>query len=460
MRFDQYRAAIRFGCGLSPVIAPAVSASDMLSSLRGDDLLARRFPIPGFDIVLSAMVEMQAARKKSRRSNSEAEQRNFTEMRRARNRELRLESAGWFRNTLMRRISTQDGFRERLAFFWADHFTARGTGGVTGVGYMPYVEEAIRPHVSGRFADILKAVVTHPFMIDYLDQTRSAGPNSRIAKRNARFSGLNENLAREVLELHTLGVDGPYTQDDVRQLAELFTGLSISPEKGFMFRRRFAEPGAETVLGKRYGGDPARLSHVFNALEDLATHPATAKHIARKLAVHFVSDAPETALIEALEMRFKQTSGDLLAVYEVLLEHPDSWSSAQGNVKQPIDFIASSLRALAPTPDQLPTNPRAIYRDLVLPMSLMGQPWGAPLGPDGWPEADGAWITPQRMAARLQWGMAMPYQLRSFLPDPRRFARDALGPDLPKPVEFAAKAAETRSEAVGVVLCSPAFQRM
>ncbi|MEO1140690.1 MAG: DUF1800 family protein, partial [Pseudomonadota bacterium] len=206
-------------------------------------------------------------------------------------------------------------------------------------------------------------------------------------------------------------------------------------------------------------GTPS-LDHIMDVMDDLATHPATGRHLARKLAIHFVSDDPDPELVEALEQQFAATSGDLLAVYEVLLTHPKSWSPEARNVKQPIDFVGSTLRALDLVPRHIPDDFRKLRRHVLGPMTLMGQSWGVPLGPDGWPEADAAWITPQRMAARLQWGMTIPFLLKRLLPDPREFVEIALGDTAPEPVRFAAAAAETRAEGVGIVLASPAFHRM
>jgi uncharacterized protein (DUF1800 family) len=307
----------------------------------------------------------------------------------------------------------------------------------------------------------LVAVVTHPLMLHYLDQNTSAGPNSRAAARARRTSGLNENLAREVLELHTLGVNGPYTQNDVRELAALFTGLSYTAEDGFVFRKPYAEPGAETVLGQSYGGKAPRLDDITAALHDIARHPATAQHIAQKLAVHFVADTPDPALVQALARRYGETGGDLSAVYTALLDHPAAWAPERVNVKPPVDFIGSAWRALAVDPEVVEgLSLRDLRRTLILPLRDMGQPWQAPDGPDGWPEEDSFWITPQGLSARLRWAVSAPPVLCDPLPEPSAFAPVALGQGaVPDPVEFATRAAETPAEAIGLVLASPAFQR-
>ena len=230
---------------------------------------------------------------------------------------------------------------------------------------------------------------------------------------------------------------------------------------GFSYRKSRAEPGEKTVLGRTYGTSGARLEGIFAALDDLARHPATAMHLARKIAVHFVSDTPDSALIDAMASRYRDTDGDLHAVYAAMLTHPSAWDFAQRNVKSPIDFVGSTLRALDVAPRQIQNaKPGRILNNLMMPLALMGQEYGSAPGPDGWPEADPQWITPQRLAARLQWAMGVPHLMRRVLPDPRDFVDIALGQDVPEEVRFAANAAEDRAEGVGLVLASPAFQRM
>ena len=462
MTFDPIRADIRFGCGLSPRLAPPGSVEDMLARLIAPDQAAARFPIPAFGSLWPEAQALRVSVREYRRTTSDAARKAAKKRVQAKRRLMRAGAARWFGHTLLRRALGPDPLRERLTAFWADHFTAVGRTALTRHAQPAYIEEAIRPHIAGRFADLLKAAVTHPMMLIYLDQHRSIGPTSRAAqgaKQSGR--GLNENLARELLELHTLGVGGPYNQDDVRQLAELLTGLSFDAQAGFAFKPNFAEPGVETVLGIPYGGGKPELGDIHAALEGLARHPATARHIARKLAVHFVSDTPDPRLIAAMASRFQETDGDLHAVYAVMLYHPAAWDVTHSNVKPPIDFIGSALRALDIVPRHLPlTHPRRMRNTLLTPLALMGQQWGQTLGPDGWPEMDAEWITPQRLSARLQWAMSVPFLIRRVLPDPRVFVATALGSDAPDTVRFAASAATSRAEGVGLVLASPAFQRM
>ncbi len=458
MPFDPTLAATRFGIGLSPDLAAPTSVSDIMTQLRGPDHGAQAFEIPKFADVtphVSTYLRLHRARVQARGTDQEqATQEAFQELR-SQGRAVRERH---FRATLARWTHNPDGFRERLAAFWGDHFTVVSRNGQTAHMVQPYIEEAIRPHLTGSFSQMLRACILHPMMLRYLDQIRSMGPNSPAALE--RGAGLNENLAREVLELHTLGVDGPYTQHDVRQLAELFTGLSYNPSKGFVFRPPFAEPGAETVLGQDYGGGAAALDPILQVLDDLATHPATARHIAQKLAVHFVSDTPSDRLVSDLEHVFNQTGGDLGQMYEAMLNHPESWSPDPVKIRQPFEYICASMRALAVPADRiLGLTRQEILRGFYHPMQLMGQTWQHPLGPDGWPEEPLAWITPRGMAARINWAMNVPQFLNNTLPDPRDFVKTALGKYAPQEVVFAANSAEARSEGIGLVLASAAFNK-
>jgi uncharacterized protein (DUF1800 family) len=462
LSFSPELAEIRFGCGLSPVLAPVQSPQAMLDGVSGTDLMAAKFPIEPFSEFRNRMIVSKSIRKNMRKTRGTDEFKTYRKQRNVLNRIARQDMARWYGRTMLRWTNTEQGFRERLASFWGDHFTTIGKVGLLRRATSPYIEDAIRPHISGSFAEMLIASTTHPMMLHFLDQEKSVGPNSIYAIRKPKKkAGLNENLAREVLELHTLGVDGPYTQNDVRQLAELFTGLTYQPQVGFKFSKNYAEPGAETVLGKSYGGEgQAQLKPVINALRDLAVHPATAYHIASKLVVHFVSDTPDAALVDHVATRFLQTDGDLMSVYTALLEHPAAWGETLQNVKPPVGFIGSSMRALSVPAEAIETlNEKAMNAKLKTPMTLMGQTWQKPGGPDGWPEEDVAWITPQGVSARLRWAMSVPQELRSDLPDPRQFVVDALGTQATKAVRLVAASAESRAEAIGLVLASPSFQR-
>lgn len=457
MPFEPTLAAIRFGTGLSPVVAAPEWDGELMDRLRGPDTAARDWPIATYGSILPQVTDYFATQYASNHGTPEeravADER-LDEMRQ----QKRAATKADFRSTLARMATSPDGLRERLVLFWADHFTVVGKNNDNDwAPYVSsYVEEAIRPHVAGRFRDMLVAVTTHPMMLHYLDQDRSMGPESQAGRQ--REKGLNENLARELLELHTLGVGGPYSQNDVRELAELLTGLTLD-NGALLFRPRWAEPGPETVLGRVYPERPG-LGPIEAVLGDLAVHATTAEHIARKLAVHFVADEPDPDLVAALRRTFVDTGGDLAAVTEALLSHPAAWAPERRKVRQPVEFLAASLRALGVGGDWIAgREPKETDELFLNPMAEMGQPWQQAGGPNGWPEEAEAWVTPQGVAARINWAMTRPERLLAQLPDPRVFVETALGPDVSEAVATAAYAAERPDEGIGLVLASAEFQR-
>jgi len=456
MRYDPILAAIRFGTGLGPRFSPPASAADLLQELIGPDRMAAAFPLPPYDQSIAQHGQFVAATRGRRKETDPTRRKAFmAEQKRLRRVAQGVYRAG-LRHNLARAVEADYGFRERLARFWADHFTVGKRTPILTEAISCYADEAIRPNLAGDFATLLKSAVTHVAMLLYLQQAYSAGPNSPVIKKRPD-RGLNENLAREVLELHTLGVEAGYSQTDVRQLAELFTGLSYQAGEGFRFRGPFVEPGAETVLGRSYEGG---LADIHAALDDLARHPATARHLARKLAVHFVDDRPDPALVDHVAAAYSASDGDLTATYSALLDHPAAWTPERRKVRQPFDFIAAALRALDMPGAQVAALPtRKTNGRLLGPMALMGQPWERPDGPDGLPEEAAAWVTPQGMAARIQWAMHAPQVLMDGLPDPRTFVVSALGGTASADLAFAAGAAATRAEGIGLVLASPEFQR-
>ena len=217
------------------------------------------------------------------------------------------------------------GFVERLVWFWSNHFCVSSF--VVPFTAGGYEREAIRPHVLGRFADMLVASASHPAMVQYLDNARSVGPKS-VAGLIVKV-GLNENYARELLELHTLGVRTGYTQDDIISLAKVLTGWTIlpaatNPEHGveFVFNPRIHEPGPQTVLGKTYA--EVGMNQGRAVLADLARHQSTAVHVGRKLARHFVADDPPESLVARLAQRFHDSDGDLKEIARALVEAPET----------------------------------------------------------------------------------------------------------------------------------------
>jgi uncharacterized protein (DUF1800 family) len=250
-------------------------------------------------------------------------------------------------------IATPNGYAERLALFWANHFTVAAVKAQTLPLAGAYEREAVRANLTGTFADLLSATSRHTGMLIYLDQAQSIGPSTRLAKR--RDLGLNENLAREILELHTVGVDSGYTQDDVTEFARALTGWTVSsrltarfapdiPIGQSFFADTLHEPGTRTIMGKRYAQSGAAQSAAI--LADLAAHPATAKRIARKLATHLIADNPPASAVTALETAFTRSGGSLPALHAAAVDLKEAWDPQPAKFRTPYEFLTASLRAL------------------------------------------------------------------------------------------------------------------
>lgn len=446
-------AAIRLGYGLSPLMPPPADAAAVLASVK---VTAARPPeMTTAEAQAQQVATLQA---RHRAKEGEAQKQAFDLVKR----DVYGRTAASYQARLAHAAGAPVGFGERLAQFWADHFTVRTTTLPQRWLSPAFIEEAIRPHIGGRFADMLKAAVTHPAMVLYLNQNQSVGPDSPAAKarRKGGMPGLNENLARELMELHTLGVGATYSQEDVRSLANLLTGLTYDAREDVRFVARRAEPGADTVLGKSYGGRKPRIEDIHAVLDDLAVHPATARHLATKLAMHFSSDEPDPGMVADLTNAYARSDGDLMAVYAVLVAHPALAAQFRQKVRQPFDFIAAALRALGLSADAaMAINQKQARRWLRDPLEVMGQPLDAVPGPDGWPEEAGAWIRPQLLAERIDWAMTAPSRLVDPLPDPRRFVQTALGSTASEGVVWAVPKAESVREGVGIVLASADFNR-
>ncbi len=351
--------------------------------------------------------------------------------------------------------STTAPLVERLVYFWSNHFTVsqRKLPVLCGA----YEREAIRPHVLGQFRDMLKAVVQHPAMLIFLDNHTSIGPNSPAGSRAnqaGRNRGLNENLAREILELHTLGVDGGYSQDDVTNFAKILTGWTVvlepdaPPERAgrFTFVENRHEPGKVSILGRSYGG--TGLSAGFAVLDDLARHPATARHIATRLARHFVSDVPPAGLVAKLEAAFVKTGGDLRAVSEALVMAPEAWAHPASKIVPPFDFLVALQRGFG-----LDTPPGETVRL----SNILGQPLWNAASPKGWPDDDDAWISPSPIRERLRIAEAIAKKLPKA--DPRALLTAVFADTVSENTRLAVHRAETRDQAIELMIMSPEFMR-
>jgi len=338
---------------------------------------------------------------------------------------------------------------ERLTRFWSNHFTVSCIRPeITGFAGA-FEREAIRPHVTGRFVDLLLAAERHPAMLFYLDQVLSIGPDSRVGQR--QHKGLNENLAREMMELHTLGVDGGYTQDDVEALARILTGWSIArlraPNAGnFQFYPQLHEPGPQTLLGKTYpesGYDQGEL-----ALRDLAAHPATATHIATQLARHFIADNPPKDAVQRIARVFRDTGGDLKRVTQAVVHEDAAWQPF-AKVRTPDELLIAASRITGFTPP-----PPFLVQTLHI---LDQQPFFAP-SPAGWPDDAGDWVGPESVLHRADCCQSFAARLPDP-PDPVALADAVFGETLPDDTAQAIRRAASRREGLALLLASPEFQR-
>jgi uncharacterized protein (DUF1800 family) len=362
-------------------------------------------------------------------------------------------------------------FAERLVHFWTNHFAVSADKG-TVFGVAGTLEnEAIRPHVGGRFADLLTAVEQHPAMIAFLDNQYSVGKDSDLARFAARVGrqrtdapdqpkrefGINENLAREILELHTLGVNGGYTQRDVTAFAQIITGWSIGGGKGrlaggvpgrFYFRDNLHEPGAKIFLGKTYAEEGQRQGEAV--LADLARHPATARFIATKLVRHFVSDDPPPAAVERVARAFLKSGGELPTVYAALIEAPEAWDADMRKFKTPEDFVFSTLRALNVSPRQ----PEEVVRSF----DLLGQRQYTPGSPAGWPDTAKGWDGSDALMHRVLWASRTASRYEQGI-DPVELAASSLGAYARPETVTALRRASSSAQALALLLMSPEFQR-
>jgi len=345
-------------------------------------------------------------------------------------------------------MGAEIGFVERLVWFWSNHFCVSADIVTNMAG--GYEREAIRAHVLGRFGDMLVAVESHPAMLVYLDNFRSIGPMSVAGLINK--TGLNENLAREILELHTLGVRSVYTQDDVTRFAKVITGwtmrpMATDPDHGneFVFNTRLHEPGPQTIIDKTYpeGG----VEQGKAVLADLARHPATAAHVAAELARHFCADEPPDSLTQRLSKRFLETDGDLKEIAKALVEAPETWDEQRLKLKRPSEWLISAWRAIGTAPE-----PRRILDS----QAYFGERLWRPVAPQGFSDMQAAWI--DGLAQRLDIANRIAERVGNAI-EPAAFVETALGPLASDETRKTVARAESRQQALTLALMSPEFQR-
>jgi uncharacterized protein (DUF1800 family) len=468
-------AVLRFGLGARPGDLAAAAGDPrawLAAQIQGAPPLAGNTPLAPSDQIFTEVLAAREERQEMKRE--EAAQAGPQAVAAAFN-PVRDAYLPHYRAQVLARAQsaalTARPFAERLVHFWTNHFAVSADkGAVFGIAGT-LENEAIRPHVNGRFVDLLTAVEQHPAMIAFLDNQYSVGKDSDLALIAARRAarqvdapdkpkrefGINENLAREILELHTLGVHGGYTQRDVTTFAQIITGWSIGGGKGrlaggtpgrFYFRDNLHEPGAKTFLGKTYAEDGQRQGEAV--LADLARHPATAHFIATKLVRHFVADDPPPAAVERVARAFLKSGGDLPHVYAALIEAPDAWDTEMRKFKTPEDFVFSTLRALNVSPRQ----PEEVLRSF----DLLGQRQYTPGSPAGWPDTSKSWDGSDALMHRVLWASRAASRYEQGI-DTVDLAASSLGAYARSDTLTALRRASSSSQGLALLLMSPEFQR-
>lgn len=463
-------AVLRFGLGARTndlTLATGDPRAWLRTQIRGAAHLAGTTAVAPSDQIFAGVL---AARNERQAMKREAGLQSDAEIKAAFN-VLRTAYMPHYRAQVLARAQsaalTSRPFAERLVHFWTNHFAISADKGAI-FGLAGTLEnEAVRPHVNGRFVDMLTAVERHPSMIAFLDNQYSVGADSTAAQRAARNAtpanppkrrfGINENLAREILELHTLGVNGGYTQRDVTTFAQIITGWSIGGGKGrldggqtgrFFFRDDLHEPGAKTFLGKRYPQEGQAQGEAV--LEDLARHPSTARFVATKLTRHFIADEPPPATVERLTRAFLESDGDLPHVYSALVDSPEAWDERPRKFKTPEDLVFSALRAFGAAPN----DPDEVIRSF----DFLGQRQYTPGSPAGWPDIAKAWDGSDALMHRVLWASRMAERYDQGI-NPLDLAASALGRYARAETITAIRRAASGPQALALLLMSPEFQR-
>ncbi|SEL79897.1 Uncharacterized conserved protein, DUF1800 family [Pseudoxanthomonas sp. GM95] len=450
-------ATNRFGLGARPDEIAQLGDPQgwLLAQLRDTAQPAPFDSLPTSLDYLQQDIALQQARREAKRDGGDKPKDLAKDLRQGQARELTLR--------YQVAVASQSSFVERMVRFWSNHFAVSVDKRVAAPYAAPMEREAIRPHVTGNFVDLLLAVETHPAMLRFLDNARSVGADSMAAQRARRRDpdkapGLNENLAREILELHTVGANGGYSQADVTEFAKAITGWGVpmpqdfkkgTATSAFLFRPNAHEGGARTVMGKRYA--EAGLGQGKAVLADLAVHPATARHVSTKIARHLISDTPPQAVVDAMTQAWLKSGGDLATVYTALIRHPAAWDAQARKFKTPDDYLVSALRAGGALGDQRPQALAAL-------LNRMGQPTFTPRSPAGFEDDAAQWSGPDALWKRVQGAQALAEGVPEDVLDPLSTAQAVFGGTLDADTLTALKRAESPRDGLALLFASPAFQ--
>lgn len=466
--FDAVIAANRFGLGARSGELPKIQG-DARGWLKSQIKGARELPAAIRSLPLSSQVfqeQVQAlmARREAQKAAAESETGAAAPRTGARRNVILDNYLAQVAARYQLATRSEESFRERLVHFWSNHFAVSMDKNVVAALAGTLENEAIRPNLHLSFHDLLLAADSHPAMILYLDNQGSTGPNSQLAQQASRRANrqrkvdINENLAREILELHTLGVSGGYTQSDVTSFAKVLTGWSVGGGQGrllnsgepgkFMFRDGLHEPGAQTVLGKRYGEEG--INQARAVFKDLARHPATATFIATKLVRHFIADEPPAAAVQRVATAFRDSDGHLPTVHAAVVDCAEAWSQPLCKYKTPHEFVVSTFRAL----DYVPEQPRQV----LAPFELLGQRPYSPGSPAGWADIAGQWDGPDALMKRIEWATQAGQRIGARR-SPVQLAEQSLGAVLSEHTRMALSGAADAAQGVALWLVSPEFQR-
>jgi uncharacterized protein (DUF1800 family) len=502
-------AAIRYGYGLQQDVTGAQNSDDLIHQLTEAGQNTPLFPLEGVEARRQVVADYFSIRKviDQRKKAGLAD----GDVNKALNRDV----AERFNVDVSARIAQASlspfGFHERLATFWLNHFTVSADKNIENKLLVPLFEaEAIRPHLGGHFSTLLKEVSLHPAMIVFLDQAQSIGPNSKVGLKK-KDGGSNENFAREVMELHTLGVGTGYTQNDVRQLSLLLTGVTfdrLAVAAGYDVNR--AEPGSFKVLGKTYVRSPEPFLNAIAALEDLARDERTMAHVSRQLYAHFIDEKIDDTAVDAMVAAWKQGDGYLPDVYRAMLQSSHAWDEPGQKFKLPFDYVVSTLRAVGATKDTImgedaqprgalvmpvinvdaakttaspmmmdaksadgasmqpqmagavkpsPAPKQPLGRQAANVITSLGQPIWRPSDAAGFSDKSDHWFSASQLSQRIQWARRLTNQMNETTADPRQFVKLVLADYARDDTIRVVSQAPNRKAGLVMALVSPEFNR-
>jgi uncharacterized protein (DUF1800 family) len=464
MRIETAIAANRFGLGARPGDLQKLDKDPktaLLDQLQGPSAPSAELAgLPRSDTVLTEVLQVRKQQREQKKKAGDEPSPKNAKKYGSLVRSLYMDQVG---ARFSHAVRTDYPFQERLVRFWSNHFTVSADKQPVSALAGLFENEAIRPNLNGSFFDLLLAAETHPAMILYLDNERSIGPDSMIAKPGKkrrpkkRALGTNENLAREILELHTLGVDGGYRQADVTAFANVLTGWSIGTDQGrfksgtpgaFVFRENAHEPGSQVIMGERF--QQFGFHQGVAVLRKLAAESSTARFIATKLVRQFVADQPPPEMVDRIASVFLQSGGNLPEVHAALVQSKEPWQVPLAKYKTPEEFVISSYRAFNHVPRRIKT--------VVGALEQMGQMPLQPGSPEGWPDTAEQWGGADALYKRIEWANAAARAAGSR-PNPIEIGEQSLGANFSEHTRMAIMRAESVVQGTTLLLASPDFQR-